>query len=282
MECGCGCLRFERYDLAAGTAVKTLRLGSLHLQLEWRLTLFTLVLLPVLLSLGAWQLQRAEQKRELATRYEARQQGEPLALSALPANASPESLAYQRVRLQGRYVPGEYLLQDNRVQQGRFGYEVIALFALSEGGYALVNRGWIEGDPARRTLPVPGSVSGEHALEGELYVPPDPPYLLAEQPLPLDAWPQVIQALQMEHLAPPLAERLGAPVFPHSVRLAAGGPGALRIDWPLINVSPQKHEAYAVQWFAMAFALALLYLLRSTNLWLLLRARQGDNGREYG
>jgi cytochrome oxidase assembly protein ShyY1 len=261
--------------------VKYVRLGPVQLELEWRLTLLTLLLLPALCSLGLWQLQRADEKRELAAAYEARQQGESRPLESLTLAGAPESLAYQRVTLRGRYVPGQYLLQDNRVQAGRFGYEVIALFALGNGGYALVNRGWVEGDPSRRSLPQVPAVDGELTLRGELYVPPDAPYLLAEQPLPLDGWPQVIQALQMDRLARPLGEKLGAAVFPYSVRLAAGQPGALRIDWPVINVSPQKHAAYAAQWFAMAFALLLLFVLRSSNLRFLLSPRRRDDGQAY-
>ena len=42
------------------------------------------------------------------------------------------------------------------------------------------------------------------------------------------------------------------------------------VDWQVVNVSPQKHQGYAVQWFAMAAVLFIFYLLRSSNLWQLL------------
>ena len=29
-------------------------------------------------------------------------------------------------------------------------------------------------------------------------------------------------------------------------------PGALAVDWVVVNVSPAKHRGYAVQWFAFA------------------------------
>jgi cytochrome oxidase assembly protein ShyY1 len=51
------------------------------------------------------------------------------------------------------------------------------------------------------------------------------------------------------------------------VRSNSGEPGALDADWKIVNVSPQKHQAYAVQWFAMAFALLVFYTLRSSNVW---------------
>ena len=46
------------------------------------------------------------------------------------------------------------------------------------------------------------------------------------------------------------------------VERIAPGPAAYQADWPLIATSmgPEKHTAYAVQWFALAFALLGLYL----------------------
>ena len=49
-------------------------------------------------------------------------------------------------------------------------------------------------------------------------------------------------------------------------------PGALAVDWQVVNVSPEKHGAYAVQWFTMAAVLLMFYVLRSSNMWQLLRA----------
>ena len=115
-------------------------------------------------------------------------------------------------------------------------------------------------------------VAGEVTLTGHLYVPPGEPYLLAEQAFGGD-WPLVLQALEMDKLGPELAQRLGDRVFPYSVRLDANAPGALAIDWQVINVSPQKHVGYAVQWFTMAAVLFLFFVFRSTNLWQWLRRR---------
>ena len=33
---------------------------GLHFDLEWRITLFTVVMVPLMFSLGLWQLQRAD------------------------------------------------------------------------------------------------------------------------------------------------------------------------------------------------------------------------------
>jgi cytochrome oxidase assembly protein ShyY1 len=252
--------------------------GALELDLEWRSTLLVVLLLPLLLALGFWQLEREAEKRRLEERFASRQAQGPVALKPSLAERPPGELAYLPVRLAGRYVPGQYLLLDNRIRDGRFGYEVVSLFALDDGrGHALVNRGWLPADPARRTLPEPSAPARQVVLTGHIYVPPSPPYLLGEQSRAVDDWPRVVQALEAGPLATALAGRLQTAVFPWSVRIDAAQPGALAVDWRIVNVRPEKHRGYAVQWFAMAAVLVLFFVLRSSNLWTLLRRpRQGD------
>ena len=245
---------------------------SLRFDIEWRITALTALLLPLLLGLGFWQLEREEEKRALAERFEQRQMQPAVDLRGL--DATRDDLAYRPVLMRGAYVPGQYLLQDNRIQRGRFGYEVIALFRLAgDAGYALVNRGWIAGDPARQSLPEPAQPSGELEVRGQIYVPPDPPYLLTEQDVPVNNWPRVIQALETDTLVPALERRLDASLFPHSVRVDAGEPGALSVNWQVVNLSPETHRGYAVQWFTMAAVLLLFFVYRSSNLNQLLRYR---------
>ena len=82
-----------------------------------------------------------------------------------------------------------------------------------------------------------------------------------------EAWPKVIQAVEMDKLRSAVAGQHSTTVFPYPVRIAAGEQGALTVNWQVVNMSPQKHQGYAVQWFAMAAVLVVFYLLRSSNLW---------------
>jgi cytochrome oxidase assembly protein ShyY1 len=56
-----------------------------------------------------------------------------------------------------------------------------------------------------------------------------------------------------------------ADVFGSSVRLAEATPGVLARNWSVVSTTPEKHRGYAVQWFAMATALVLLYFYYSTR-----------------
>ena len=249
---------------------------GLRFDFEWRITLFTLLMLPLLLGLGFWQLERAQEKAAMQASWEARQSQAAFPLDELWGQ-SAETLAYLPVSLSGVFLQDQYFLLDNRIQAGIFGYEVLGIMRLDESAsLALVNRGWIAGDPSRLELPAVPFVDGRVELTGHIYVAPGAPYLLAEQQLDGD-WPKLLQAVEMEKIQPQL-EALGSDqVFPYSVRINAGEPGALSIDWQVINVSPDKHRAYAVQWFTMALVLLGFFLVRSSNIGQLLRA-SGDKG----
>lgn len=236
---------------------------------EWRITLFTVLMVPLMISLGFWQLQRAAEKAHLVTVFEERQRQDPAPLPAL-WDKPAESLAYVPVRVSGRFLSEQYFLLDNQVQDGRVGYQVLGILQLADAaGSVLVNRGWIAGDPGRRVLPEVPAVTGAVNITGHVYVAPGAPYLLAEQQLD-EGWPKQIQAVQMDKLVPAVEGLLGGRVFPYPVRMDAGQWGALSVDWQIVNMSAQRHQGYAVQWFTMAAILLVFYLLRSSNLWQLI------------
>ena len=246
---------------------------GLRLDLEWRITLLTAVLLPLLVGLGFWQLERAEEKAALAEAFDERARAAPAPLDQALWRQSPQALAYLPVEASGRFVPGRHLLLDNRIRDGRFGYEVVSLLALDNGsGSVLVNRGWLRGDASRQLLPEIPETAEPVTVRGHLYVAPGKPYLLAEQQL-AGPWPWRLQALEMDKLVPALEAQLGARVAPYPLRIDAGQPGALDVAWQVVNVSPAKHRGYAVQWFTMAAVLLIFFCLRSSNLWQLLRGR---------
>jgi cytochrome oxidase assembly protein ShyY1 len=185
------------------------------------------------------------------------------------------ALAYRPVALEGEYLSGSDFLLDNRINKGRFGYEVLTPFRQADSGrLVLVNRGWVVADPARRSLPTIPGIAGPQVLSGQVYVPPGAPYTLGEQQLQ-PGWPKVIQLVDVAQLAGQLPVTAG--VFPHVVRLASAQAGALAIDWQIINTRPEKHTAYAVQWFTMAAVLGLIYVLRSSNLGQLLTGAKGQD-----
>lgn len=225
---------------------------------DWKSLLFTVLLLPILLSLGCWQLQRAEEKRQIQAQYRGWQASAPASLSEL--GDAPDN--HRPVVLQGQFDPERYFLLDNRTRQGRAGFEVIGLFRPVEGGGWLpVNRGWVAGQPDRSRLPRVTFPSGEVTLWAEVHHPQALPLAAPEQSVSTGGWPRIAQTQNLADWQQSLAE----PMRPFLVRLAAHSQAALVTDWAVINMRPEKHTAYAVQWFAMALALLLLFVFRNSN-----------------
>jgi surfeit locus 1 family protein len=246
-------------------------IGGLELDLEWRTTLFALVMVPALAGLGFWQMARAEEKTAIAGEFERKRAQSAAGLGEL-LDSSPEDLAYRPVTLTGTFRNEEYFLLDNRMVHGRYGNEVLSLFELKGSpALALVNRGWVVADPARQSLPEAPQVEGEVTIKGQVYVKPGKPYVLQDTPF-VASWPKRIQRVEMAKIAK-AAGVTEEDIFPYPIRVNAEAAGALYVDWPVVNVGPAKHYGYAVQWFAMSAVLAILFILRSSNLLQLLRGR---------
>jgi cytochrome oxidase assembly protein ShyY1 len=237
-------------------------LGPLTIRGDLRAVLAGVVLMALLLNLGSWQLSRAAEKSALQGRWEERAALPPVSPASLIA-ASPEARADRQVRWQGEFTSDQYLLLDNRLHRGHPGYHVIALVTAG-ASLVPVNMGWIAGDPARQTLPVPVLPEGTVFLSGRIYVPSGKPLMMQKPTAPV-ALPAPVQTLYWDNWQQELAALAGRPLLPFEVRIDPDSPLALTAEWPVVNQSSSQHIGYAVQWFAMAGVLLLIGVWRLTN-----------------
>jgi len=230
---------------------------------NWKLTTFYLLLFPLLVGLGFWQLYRADYKQGLQDLYDQRATSAPINLSKLKAD---QDVAYLPVKLRGRFDNQHHFLLDNRVLNGRPGYEVISALLLEPvvlmGGERVekvwVNRGWLPMQADRSILPVIEPVADIQEIRGQL-VRPTEGFVLADVPLS-ERWPEVIQTVKLTVLD----ERHGvAQSLPYLLRLAASETGSFQVNWQPINTTPEKSLGYAVQWFLMALVLTGLFVWAS-------------------
>ncbi len=213
-------------------------------------TLLVLALLPLLVWLGFWQLERSEQKRELLERQQARQEAAPLTPEQIDGSAEQ---AYARVYLQGRFDAAHSFLLDSRTRDGQVGVELLQPFYDEPSGrWLLINRGWLPW-PDRRIAPQFDTPPQPLKLAAWLYVPPGKPFVFSERMA--EGWPRLISHVDV----PALWALLGRDGVAHELRLEPG-PSAYRADWPVTSMSPQQHVGYAVQWFALAAALLALFV----------------------
>jgi surfeit locus 1 family protein len=221
-------------------------------------TLLTLVLIAMLISLGRWQLRRADEKRVLFDSFAAGTDATrliDLGTSRLPR--------YQHVEAGGHYDQTRQILIDNMVNAGRAGYFVITPFALTDGGWVLVNRGWVPLGASRAVLPIIPVTADTRRLRGRSDNLPSPGIQLGTRAVLAPPYPVV--AAFPNHAE--LAQLLGESSWTQATDLVLLDPaepdGYVR-NWTAPGLPPMRHFGYAVQWFALALTLFVIYVV--TNL----------------
>jgi|AntAceMinimDraft_1070359.scaffolds.fasta_scaffold17901_4 surfeit locus 1 family protein len=228
-----------------------------------KLLLLVLLMMPLLISLGYWQLDRAQEKREILAEFKSNQQSQPATFEQLGGSAN---LQYRQVQFVGELDASRRVLLDNRVRNGRPGYEIFEVLTIAESRGSqlkvLVNRGWVEASLDRNTLPEIEPVLGQVTLRGSLYRVLRGGLQLDDGVRAVENWPGRVGWISTERAV----EIFGNEFFVYQLRLDSDSIGALTTGWPAVSVQPEKHTAYAVQWFVMAFVLLLMTINANSNL----------------
>ncbi len=212
------------------------------------MTLLVVVLVPVTVGLGFWQIDRGAQKRAI-------EEARLASYGALPVDESQlmTATALARVRIEGRYDGARQFLVDNRSQRGVPGYVVVTPFETVGGQRVLVDRGWIAAPASRSELPDAPPPDAAVRIIGMLWTPGA---ATKDASAWSDGWPKRVEQFDGVRMG----EAVGGAI-PMEFRLEEDQPGSLE---PILlgeEMSSTRHIGYAVQWFAMAIALVAAYIV---------------------
>ncbi len=226
-------------------------------------TLLALILIALLVSLGRWQLRRADEKNQLFDSFAAGTDA-----TRIIDLQTPHLRRYQHVEASGRYDQERQILVDNMVNAERAGYFVITPFALSGGGWVLVNRGWVPLGASRAERPSIPVSADTRAVRGRADNMPSPGIEMGTKAPLAPPYPVVSSFPTREEISQLLHESSWTKAA-DLVLLDPGEPDGYIRNWSAPGLPPIRHIAYAVQWFALALTLAIIYIV--TNL------RRGDS-----
>ncbi|RUO26783.1 hypothetical protein CWE09_08840 [Aliidiomarina minuta] len=234
-----------------------LRVG--RLRLHPGALLITLLAIAIMVKLGFWQIDRGQEKQSIIDNHAIGVESEAQRLNPDTIYSS-NMRTDEVVRARGSFRENQYFLVDNQTFNGRVGYHVVALLESEAIDPFLlpVNLGWVSIEGSRQTLPEVSLPAGEVEIEGRVHVPAEKPFLLGEQAFS-DELPMRVQYLELEKLK----QHLQLPLTDFSVLLDEEADFGFPRDWPVVVMEPHRHYAYAVQWFGLAIAALVIFLVAS-------------------
>lgn len=230
-------------------------------------TLGFAVLLPVLVGLGYWQLERAAEKAAIRDRYLARSQMDPVEVNR--SSLDPREVNYRRARVLGRYREDLTIYLDNKVLNGVPGYEIVTPLEIAgpdragseedSERFILINRGWVSWGGSRQTLPAIDTPRGLVEASGRLNAPSKDYFTLGKRTGDATFKPRW-QNLDLDRYEKTTELSVSPLVLELEPANVQGG-GFVR-HWPAYDDTwIDRHKAYALQWFALALTLVVLYVV---------------------
>jgi surfeit locus 1 family protein len=230
-------------------------------------TLAVLLLLPIFIGLGLWQLERGALKQHWHQTFTQQQAYPPITLTqALVQPSDLSKLYWRRAQLQGHFLAQPQLLLDNQRLQGKVGYAVFTPFQLADSNDILwVNRGWLPIRRQRDNIPDLPVSSERQTIQGTLRQAPPQPALVLDTALTLreklrpglwrvQVFEPVLVSEWLNLSSLPLVLQQSDPDYPN-----------LNQHWEPPGSDEQRHYGYALQWFSFAGVLLLLSLFFSVR-----------------
>ena len=215
----------------------------------------TAVGMALFARLGFWQLDRAAQKEDLLAHYQLGQRTQ----IAITSDNTDKLARYQRVSVAGRYDPAHQILLDNMPSHaGQPGFRVLTPMQ-SPAGWLLVDRGWLPLGATRAELPNVSVGDAERNITGMMDSLPRAGITLKSAPIAANApWPRVLSFPTEADLE----QQSGHKLIPGVLLLDPSQPDGYERIWEAhLGFKPERHIGYAVQWFALAAAAAVIFVL---------------------
>ncbi len=235
-------------------------------------TVFFLALFLLLINLGFWQLRRYHYKENLLQEFHLAIKASPASLDDILALKNPE---FRRIQISGHYINSKTILLANQFAQHQSGYDVITPLMISADNKAvLIDRGWV----STQTAANPNLMQADQQLinlTGYVKFPYQHVFILGPTVLNPNQFPLQVQKIDLKTLSQ--ATQLN--LYPFIIRLSKTEPNGFYREWVITTVMPERHMAYAVQWFLMAIVLIIIYLYFLSSL---SRKRFARRGRGLG
>lgn len=215
-----------------------------------------LVVIAVTVSLGNWQLRRADEKTEMqAVRDQALAAG---ALELAVGYGEGDELIGRNLRITGTFDDDRTVFIDNRTHNAIAGFHVVSPMHMNVAGIdrvVIVLRGWVPSDPHdRRRLPDVAGDGQPVSIEG-LVEPGIPAGIRLGDWTPGGPRDRIWPHFDVEEFA----AWSGLDPYSWVLRQTSDSGDGLVREWIRPGDSIDRHRAYALQWYSFAVLFAGLW-----------------------
>jgi surfeit locus 1 family protein len=203
-----------------------------------------------LVSLGFWQLDRADQKRTIEASIQKANTG---VVELIVNQNELLNKEYYEVRLQGSYIGDKQFIYDNQIVDQASGYYVLTPFVLTgQSNAIMINRGFIPWNGRRDQLDDIAVDSTYREIKIQVSRPIKRIELKTSDIS--NQFPVLIQAIDFD-----VIEEISSTSFVDVIGLLdpSSDDGFVR-KWEPYTGSIEKHIGYAIQWFLMALVLGII------------------------
>ena len=213
-------------------------------------SILILATMAFLVSLGFWQLDRADQKRTIEASIQKANTG---VVELIVNQNELLNKEYYEVRLQGSYIGDKQFIYDNQIVDQASGYYVLTPFVLTgQSNAIMINRGFIPWNGRRDQL---ADIAVGSAFR-EIKIQVSKPIKRIELKTSdiSNQFPVLIQAIDFD-----VIEEISSTSFVDVIGLLdpSSDDGFVR-KWEPYTGSIEKHIGYAIQWFLMALVLGII------------------------
>ncbi len=222
----------------------------------WLFVLLWSLVFVLMVRLGFWQLSRADEKAEMLFHIS---QTDYQTVNDL--NQLSDMATFNKISLKGQWLSDVLLLLSNQIHQGQSGFHVYQAMRLGEAYIVLVNRGWVmNADQAK-------AAKGSGQWQVVVSPWPEPAIQLGEQTFQNTSIQEVTYLPEQQvklWLEAQLCHHTltkNCIILPFVFKLDKTMPDGYVRDWYNNIMPPEKHTAYAIQWFTMASVLLLILII---------------------
>ena len=213
-----------------------------------KILIFAIIFVPITISLGMWQIERANEKKLIIANYDKLLVSAPIALQK---NQMLNN--WQPIKTTGTYED-TIVYEDNAINNGKAGFKVYHLFRNDDGTFIFIHRGFIERNLIKNNLPEVEIPTEKKSIYGTTLFKQNNTFVKNIE----ESDSRIIQEFNASLLIDKYPMLKDKYLHPFLFNLDIRDVNKYQPIEKPVNMTASKHIGYAIQWFGLCAALIIL------------------------